>query len=264
MVKKNGFLKKAYISLVFLFLYAPIIVLMVFSFNDSKLKNSWVGFTLKWYKELFNNQEILTAFYNTIIIAILATIFATLIGTLAAVGIHYMRYWRKTLILNINYIPILNPDIVTALSLMILYSMFGLNLGFMTMLLSHITFTTPYVILTILPKLKQMDKNLPAAAMDLGATPWYTFRKIIIPEIKPGIGAGALLAFTLSLDDFVVSFFTTGNGFNNLSITVFSMAKKGINPAINALSTIMFATVLVLLIIVNKKSFIPKKKAKKN
>lgn len=263
MVKKNNFIKKMYISLVFFFLYSPIMVLMIFSFNDSKFKSSWVGFTLKWYKELFNNKEILSAFYNTIMIAILATIIATVIGTFAAVGIHYMRFWKKTLILNINYLPILNPDIVTALSLMILYNIIGLRLGFITMLLSHVTFTTPYVVLTILPKLKQMDKNLPAAAMDLGATPWYTFRKIIIPEIKQGIWAGAILAFTLSLDDFVVSFFTTGNGFNNLSITVFTMAKKGINPAINALSTIMFVTVLILLILVNKNSFIPKKKIKK-
>lgn len=173
---------------------------------------------------------------------------------MAAIGIYYMKNWKKKAALNINYIPVLNPDIVTAISLMVLFNLLRIRFGMVTMLLSHIVFTTPYVVLSVLPKLRQMSKSIPEAAMDLGATPMYTFRKVIIPEIKPGIISGALLSFTLSLDDFVISFFTTGSGFSNLSITVFSMAKKGINPAINALSTLMFGTVLILLLIINKKT----------
>ncbi|HHX67387.1 MAG: ABC transporter permease [Miniphocaeibacter sp.] len=251
MVKK---LKNFYIFLVFLFLYAPIIFLMIFSFNNSKLKTTWSGFTLKWYEELFKNEEILSSFSNTIIIAVLATLVATALGTMAAIGIYYMKNWKKSLVLNINYIPVLNPDIVTAVSVMVLFRLVAMENGFITVLLSHIMFTTPYVVLTILPKLKQMSKSLPEAAMDLGATPFYTFRKIIIPEIKTGIISGAILAFTLSLDDFVVSYFTTGNGFNTLSVTVYSMARRGINPAINALSTLMFLSILILLFIVYKTS----------
>ena len=251
MVKK---LKNLYIFLVFLFLYAPIIFLVVFSFNNSKLKTSWSGFTMKWYMELFRNEEILSSFYNTLLVAIIATIIATIIGALAAIGIYYMKRFGKSLILNINYIPVLNPDIVTAISLMVLFRIVHMEKGFLTVLLSHIMFTTPYVILSVLPKLKQMNKYLPEAAMDLGATPFYTFRKIIIPEIRPGIISGAILAFTLSLDDFVITYFTTGNAFNTLSVTVFSMARRGINPSINALTTLMFLVILILLLIVYKTS----------
>lgn len=247
-------LKKLYMFLIFAFLYAPIIFLMVFSFNDSKLKTTWTGFTFKWYEELFKNEEILTAFTNTIMVALITTVIATILGTTAAIGIYYMKKWKKSLILNINYIPVLNPDIVTAVSLMVLYRLLSMENGFITVLLSHIMFTTPYVVLSVLPKLKQMSKSLPEAAMDLGATPFYTFRKIIIPEIKPGIFSGMILAFTLSLDDFVVSYFATGNGFNTLSVTIFSMARRGINPAINALSTIMFLVILILLLVVYKSS----------
>lgn len=251
MVKK---LKRFYLFLVFAFLYAPIVFLMVFSFNDSRLKSSWNGFTLKWYQELFKNSEILSSFYNSLLVAVLATIVATILGTLAAIGIYYMKNWKKNIALNVNYIPVLNPDIVTAISLMILYKVLSMETGFLTVLISHIMFTTPYVVLAVLPKLKQMSKSLPEAAMDLGATPMYTLRKIILPEISPGIFSGAILAFTLSLDDFVVSYFTTGNGFTTLSVTIFGMAKKGINPAINALSTLMFLGILILLLIVYRTS----------
>ena len=261
MVKK---LKNLYIFLVFLFLYAPIIFLIVFSFNNSKLKTSWTGFTLKWYLELFQNEEILSSFYNTIIIAILATIIASVLGTMAAIGIFYMKKYEKSVVLNVNYIPVLNPDIVTAISLMVLYRIVYMEKGFLTVLLSHIMFTTPYVILSILPKLKQMNKFLPEAAMDLGATPFYTFRKIIIPEIKPGIFSGAILAFTLSLDDFVITYFTTGNAFNTLSVTVFSMARRGINPSINALTTLMFLSILILLFVVYKISKEPEQQYKRS
>lgn len=251
MVKK---LKRFYLFLVFAFLYAPIVFLMVFSFNDSRLKSSWNGFTLKWYQELFQNSEILSSFYNSLLVAVLATIVATILGTLAAIGIYYMKNWKKNIALNVNYIPVLNPDIVTAISLMILYKVLSMETGFLTVLISHIMFTTPYVVLAVLPKLKQMSKSLPEAAMDLGATPMYTLRKIILPEISSGIFSGAILVFTLSLDDFVVSYFTTGNGFTTLSVTIFGMAKKGINPAINALSTLMFLGILILLLIVYRTS----------
>lgn len=251
MVKK---LKRFYLFLVFAFLYAPIVFLMVFSFNDSRLKSSWNGFTLKWYQELFQNSEILSSFYNSLLVAVLATIVAIILGTLAAIGIYYMKNWKKNIALNVNYIPVLNPDIVTAISLMILYKVLSMETGFLTVLISHIMFTTPYVVLAVLPKLKQMSKSLPEAAMDLGATPMYTLRKIILPEISSGIFSGAILAFTLSLDDFVVSYFTTGNGFTTLSVTIFGMAKKGINPAINALSTLMFLGILILLLIVYRTS----------
>lgn len=246
--------KRIYTYLVFLFLYAPIMVLIVFSFNDSKSRSKWTGFTLKWYRELFKDGEILKALYYTLIIAILTTIIATVIGTLAAIGIHYIKGRSKKLILNVNYLPIINPDIVTAVSLMALFRFLRIKFGFFTMLLSHITFSIPYVILSVLPKLKQMDNNLSEAAMDLGATPFYAMRKVILPEIKPGIISGALMVFTLSIDDFVISFFNTGQGVSNLSITIYSMARRGINPVINALSTLMFIGLLILLIFINKKS----------
>ena len=251
MVKR---LKRFYLFLVFAFLYAPIVFLMVFSFNDSKFKSTWNGFTLKWYEELFRNSEILSSFYNSLLVAVLATIVATILGTIAAIGIYYMKNWQKNIALNVNYIPVLNPDIVTAISLMILFKVASMEKGFLTVLISHIMFTTPYVVLAVLPKLKQMSKALPEAAMDLGATPMYTLRKIILPEVSSGIFSGAILAFTLSLDDFVVSYFTTGNGFTTLSVTIFGMAKKGINPAINALSTLMFLGILILLLIVYRTS----------
>lgn len=251
MRNKLKFLEKTYMSLVFLFLYAPIIVLIVFSFNETKTRGKWSGFSLKWYSELFQNKEILNAVYTTFSVAIITTIVATIIGTLAAVGLmEYKRKSRKVL-LALSDIPVLNPDIVIAVSLMVLYNFIGLRLGKFSLIISHIAFTIPYVILSILPKFKMMNRNIAEAAMDLGATPFQTFYKVIIPQIKPGIVAGAMLAFTLSIDDFVISFFTTGRGINTISTTVFSMARKGINPSINALSTIMFGLTLVLLIIVN-------------
>lgn len=251
-MKKN--LQKMYIALVMLFMYTPILILMVFSFNDSRLKMSWEGFTLKWYVELLHNEEILSSIYYTVIIAVSATVIATILGTIGAIGIYYMKNYAKQAWLEVNYIPVLNPDIVTAISLMVMFRLVHIDLGFMSVLLSHIVFTTPYVILSILPKLKQMNRSLPEAAMDLGASPIYALRHVILPEIKPGIISGALLSFTLSLDDFVISFFNTGKGVATLPVTVFAMAKKGINPAINAISTIVFVVILILLLIINKRS----------
>lgn len=249
MVEKS--LKRLYTFMIFLFLYAPIIVLIVFSFNDSKSRGVWSGFTLRWYFELFKDREVLRALYYTIFIAITSSFLSTIIGTFAAIGIYGMNGFGKKLVLNLNYLPVLNPDIVTAVALMTLFRFVKLEFGVLTMLLAHVTFCLPYVILSILPKLKQMNKHLAEAAMDLGATPLYALRKVVIPEIMPGIITGFLLAFTLSIDDFVISFFTTGHGISNLSITIFSMARRGINPVINALSTLMFITMVSLLLIIN-------------
>jgi len=245
------FLKKFYVFLIFAFLYAPILILILFSFNASKSRAHWEGFTLKWYMELFQDQQIMSALYYTILIAVLSSVIATLIGIAASIGIFNMKKLPQKILLNLNYLPILNPDIVTGISLMVLYIFARMRLGFLTLLLSHITFNIPYVILSILPKLKQMNKHLYEAAQDLGATPLEAFQKVILPEIMPGVVTGFLLAFTLSLDDFVISFFTTGSGVSNLSILIYAMARRGISPKINALSTLMFLSVLLLLIIVN-------------
>lgn len=236
----------------YLFLYAPIISLAVFSFNDAKSMAKWNGFSLRWYQELFQNERILDALYYTIIIAVVASVIATIIGTITAIGIHKMRHGKvRGLLLNINYLPVLNPDIVTGVALMSLYVFIKMEFGFTTMLLSHIVFDIPYVILSVLPKLKQLPANIEDAAMDLGATPWYALRKVVLPQIKPGIISGMLIAFTMSIDDFVISFFTTGNGVTNLAIEVYSMTRRGLTPEINALSTLMFAAVLILLLLSN-------------
>ncbi|NLC52497.1 MAG: ABC transporter permease [Firmicutes bacterium] len=248
------FLKKTYAALIYLFLYAPILILLVFSFNASKSRGNWTGFTLKWYLELFQDRQIMKALYNTVIIAVLSSTIATVIGTAAAIGIHNMKKLKRKIVMNLTYIPVVNPDIVTGLSLMLLFIFANVRLGFISLLLAHITFNIPYVILSVLPKLKQLDKNLYEAALDLGATPLYAYRKVILPEIMPGVVTGLLLAFTLSIDDFVISFFTTGSGVSTLSIIVYSMARRGINPKINALSTLLFITVLLLLVIVNMRT----------
>lgn len=249
----NKGLKKVYTFLILLFLYAPIIVLIVFSFNDSKSRGVWSGFTLKWYIELFKDANILKAFYYTILVAVLSSLISTIIGTFAAIGISNIPGISKRIVLNLNYLPVVNPDIM-AVSLMALYRFLKIDFGFSTMLLSHITFSIPYVILSVLPKLKQMNKHLAEAAMDLGATPFYALRKVIIPEIMPGIITGGLIAFTMSIDDFVISFFNTGKGVTNLSIEIFAMSRRGINPKINALSTLMFVGLMILLLIINKRS----------
>ena len=213
----------------------------------------WEGFTFEWYGKLFENDRIMNALYYTILIAVVSTLVATIIGTIPAIGIHKMRNGKgKKLLLNVNYLPILNPDVVTGVSLMTLFAFINIEFGFNTMLISHIVFNIPYVILSVLPKLKQLPANIEDAAMDLGAKPMYTLRKVILPQIKPGIISGLLIAFTMSIDDFVISFFTAGNGVSNLSIEIYSMTRRGIRPEINALSTIMFVVVLVLLILSNR------------
>ena len=254
MVKK--ILMKSYLGLVLLFIYLPIVVLIVFSFNKSKSRGNWTGFTFKWYGELFKNSQIIDALYNTIRIALISSIIAVIIGTFAAIGIHNMKKIKKTVVMNLTYLPVLNPDIVTGVSLMIMFVFIGtfmnLKLGFFTMLLAHITFNIPYVILSVLPRLKQMNKHMYEAALDLGASSFYALRKVIIPEIMPGIISGFLMAFTLSIDDFVISYFTTGSGVSNLSITIYSMARTGVKPTINAL----------LLVIINIRSSREEKRRK--
>lgn len=257
-------LKQFYLGFMLAFMYAPIALLIVYSFNASKSRANWTGFTFDWYIALINDPEISKALYNTLTIAVLSSAISAVIGTAAAVGADAMRGIKKSLIMAVTNIPVVNPDIVTGVSLMILYiAVFrffpGLKLGYGTLLLSHVAFNTSYIILSVLPKLRQMDDNLYEAALDLGATPAAGFFKVILPEILPGIVTGALLAFTMSLDDFVVSFFTTGSGVSNLSILIYSMARRGVNPKINALSTIMFVVVLLLLYIINRTDTTKKK-----
>lgn len=252
-------LKRIYLSITYIFLYTPIVFLIVFSFNSQKNSSKWKGFSFKWYAALFNNERILRALYYTVTVAIAAAIIATILGTIGAIGIDKMAGLRKKAMLNINYLPLLNPDIVTAISLMTLFIFFKISFGFKTLIIAHVVFCTPYVIISVLPKLKQLPEDVVKAAMDLGATPSYTLRKVILPQIMPGIMAGFLISFTMSIDDFVISFFNTGSGVTNLSIEIYSMARRGVSPEINALSTLMFIAILILLFLANGKDIISKK-----
>ncbi len=247
----SKWLKRIYLFLIYAFLYAPIIVLIVFSFNEGRTRGSWDGFSLHWYESLFQNDEIMSALKNTLSVATIATIVSTILGTLGAIGIYEFRANRRRVILALNQIPVINPDIVAAVGFMVLYRTLTLDSGYLTLVLSHIAFTVPYVVLSVLPKLRQMPRAYTEAAMDLGATPMQTLRLVVLPQIKTGIISGALMAFTLSIDDFVISFFTTGNGVETVSTMVYSMARRGINPEINALSTLMFGAMLILMILMN-------------
>ena len=249
----RNIIKKAYATLVYAFLYLPIFFLILYSFNDSKYRGKWSGFTFKWYKALFEDKSIISAVYNTFAVAILAACIATIKGTITAIAIYKMSPRMKEIFMNVTYLPVMNPDIVIGISLLALFGMLKFKLGFITLLLAHVTFNIPYVILSVLPKLYQLNPFLEEAALDLGATPLQAFSKVILPEIMPGVITGFLLAFTLSLDDFMVSFFTTGSGVSTLSIKVYSMTKLGVSPKINALSTILFIGVLILFILLQKR-----------
>ncbi|MFV0497688.1 MAG: ABC transporter permease [Candidatus Fimivivens sp.] len=257
MRRRHLILGRSYLGLVMAFMYAPIAVLIVFSFNSSKSRALWTGFTFDWYKKMFTNELILSSLANTLIIAVISAVFATVIGTLAAIGINAMNRWIKSLVLNITYMPIINPEIVTGVSLMLLFVFardhFGLpiEMGFLTLVLAHITFSIPYVILNVLPKLRQMDKNIYNAALDLGCNPAMAFTKVVIPEIMPGIISGFLMAFTFSLDDFIISYFVSGTTFSTLPITIYAMTRKKVSPEINALSTMVFIAVMLILIASN-------------
>ena len=246
-------LHRLYIGLIMAFLYAPIVLLILYSFNDSKSRANWGGFTLRWYRELFRDQAILSALGTTLSIGILAAFFSTILGIVGAVALFQMKRGPRHLLLSIVNLPMLNSEVVTGVSLMLLFAMVHLQLGYLTLLLSHIGFCVPYVVLSIMPKLRQLDPNLAEAAQDLGATPLQGFFKVILPDIMPGVFSGFIMALTMSIDDFVVSFFTTGSGVSNLSITIYTMAKRGISPKINALSTIIFGCVFILLIGLNLK-----------
>ncbi len=258
-------LSNLYLILVMLFLYVPIFVLIVFSFNETKSRSVFSGFTLDWYVRLFNNEIIISSLMNTIIIALLTSIISTILGTLAAIGINSMKKFPKAVIMNITNMPIINPEIVTGVSLMLLFVFFAarmnLEFGFVTLLIAHITFDVPYVILNIMPKFKQMDPHLYEAAQDLGCSPFQAFKKVILPEIMPGIVSGFLIAFTYSLDDFVISYFTSGSTSQTLPITIYSMTRRKISPEINALSTLIFLAVVIVLIV---KNIIETRAAKKN
>ncbi len=247
--------KRFYIALVFLFLYAPIAIMAVFSFNESKSRALFTGFTLDWYKSLFQNELILSSVGVTLTIALISAVVATLLGTVAAIGIYGMKKLPRAAVLNVTYIPVINPEIITGVSLMLLFVVFntalGANLfGWGTLLIAHITFNVPYVILSVLPKLRQMDVSLYEAALDLGCNPRQALLKVVLPEIFPGILSGFLMAITYSIDDFIISYFTSGT-VQTLPIVIYSMTRKKVSPEINALSTIMFVVVLSVLLIVN-------------
>ena len=255
MTKRPGLFGRFYTALILFFLYAPIFVLITFSFNSSRSRSVWSGFSLQWYRQLFQDAAVLNAFYTTLAVSLLAAVLATAAGTFAAVGLYNMRRRWRAPIIHVNNIPLINADIVTGVSLSLLFVSLGVllkfELGFGTLLIAHITFNIPYVILSIMPKLRQLDSNLVDAACDLGCTWMKAFRKVIIPEIMPGIINGLIIAFTLSIDDFVISYFTAGRSVMTLPMVVFSMTRRRVSPQINALSTILFSAVLTLLIIVN-------------
>lgn len=251
-------LRKTFLILIYAFLYAPILVLIVFSFNQGKSRGLWQGFSLKWYRSLFMNDAILSALKNTLSIAFLATLIGTVIACLGVIAFYQFKAKFKKVILMINQVIILNPDIVTAISFMALFQSFRLMPGYLSLLLSHIAFVIPYVVLSILPRLEQMPRELPEAAMDLGAGRFRTLFYVIIPFLKSGIISGALMGFTMSIDDFVISFFNTGNGVETVSTLVYSMARRGINPEVNALSSLMFVSMIGLLLLIN---FIQKEEA---
>ncbi|WP_102410039.1 ABC transporter permease subunit [Beduinella massiliensis] len=259
----KAFAKRFYVALILLFLYTPIVLLIVYSFNASKSRAVWGGFTLDWYRELFQDRKIMAALQTTLSIGIIAAAVSTLIGTLAAIGLYQLRRGPRAALMALCNLPMLNSEIVTGVSLMLLYTAMNLELGYLTLLLSHVAFCIPYVILSVLPKLRQLDPHLAEAAQDLGATPLQAFCKVILPDIMPGVFSGFLMALTMSIDDFVISFFTTGMGVQNLSITIYTMAKRGISPKINALSTLIFLTVLLLLVIVNLPDFLDREKRDK-
>lgn len=264
-MRRNGVLARLFTILVFLFLYAPIALLIVFSFNATNSNRVWGGFSLKWYAELFQDSRILGALQTTLLLSVLAALFATVLGTAAAFGFFGMKRRSRNVCLSVNNIPLTNADIITGVSMMLLFvfaigafnatigSALGVKwrTGFMTLLIAHITFDTPYVILSVMPKLRQLDPNIYEAAQDLGATGFVAFRKVILPEIMPGVLNGMIIAFTMSIDDFVISYFTKGPGVNVLAVEIYTMVKKPVTPEINALFTLMFVCVLALLSVIN-------------
>lgn len=248
---------KTYIGFILAFFYLPIFVMIVYSFNASKSRSYFTEFTLGWYKQLFTNELIISSLINTLIVALVSSIVATVIGTAAAIGMSNMKKWTKSTMLTFTYLPIINPEIVTGVSFMLLFVWMrqtvlpGLEFGFTTLILAHITFNIPYVILNVSPKLRQMDKNIYEAALDLGCNEWQAFTKVVMPDIMPGIVAGFLTSITMSLDDFIISYFVSGPKSQTLPITIFAMTRRKVSPEVNAISTIIFVVVLTVLLLVN-------------
>lgn len=262
MKKSKGTILKIILGLVLLFLYLPIVYTIVFSFNSSKSLSVFKGFSLKWYEKMFNSGKIMDAIFYTIVVAILTTVISTVVGTITAIGMSKSKKVIRKSIEQINDFPIMNPEIVTAIGLLMFFSAVAIRKGFVTMLLAHIMFCIPYVILSIMPKLRSLDPNLIDAALDLGATPIQALTKVVVPQITSGIVAGALIAFTMSFDDFVISYFVTGNGVNNISIMVYTMSKR-VNPTINAISTLIIVIITVALLLLNIIPFIKERKRRK-
>ena len=260
-MKKFNF-KKLYLVLINLFFYLPIIYVVLFSFNDSKSLTKFSGFSLRWYEDMFANRTMMESVYYSIVIALIATVVSTIFGTITAIGLSKSKKILKEVVNQVNNLPMLNPEIVTAIALMLFFTSINLPFGFFTLLLAHIIFCIPYVILSIMPKLRQLDGNLAEAALDLGCTPFQALYKVIIPQIKPGIISGALIAFTMSFDDFVISYFVTGPGINNISTYVYSSIKR-INPSVNALSTLIVVVIGIALVLVNVLPMLKERKLKK-
>lgn len=240
-----------YLAAILLFLYLPILTLMVLSFNDGKTMTKWMGFSFRWYEEMLGNKVIMDALINTLTIAFWAAAIATVIGLLACIGMNSMKEKSRLMIMGLNNIPLLNADIVTGISIMLMFVVCGISLNYGTVLFSHITFCIPYVILSVMPKFKQLQNSTYEAALDLGASPAYAFFKVVLPDIMPGVLSGFLLSFTMSVDDFVITHFTRGAGINTLSTLIYSQVKVGIRPTLYALSTVIFLLVLIILVIVN-------------
>ena len=249
-MKKKKWFSKLYLGLVLAFFYLPIVYVVLFSFNSSRSLTSFTGFSLQWYERMFATREMMESIYYSILIAVIATVVSTIVGTIVAIGLSKSNRLIKEVVTQVNNLPMLNPDIVTAIGFMLFFSTLNIPTGFGTLLLAHIVFCIPYVILSVMPKLRQLDDNLAEAALDLGCTPFEALYKVIIPQIKEGIVSGALVAFTMSFDDFVISYFTTGPGINNISTYVYATTKR-INPSVNALSTIIVIAITIILVLSN-------------
>ena len=263
MEQKTKFYEKIFLFIVMAFFYVPILYVVLFSFNSSKSLTTFTGFSLQWYEKMFANRTIMESIWYTVACAVIATAVSTVAGTITAIGLSKCRKTLREAVNQVNNLPMLNPDIVTAIGFMLFYTSLKVQTGFTTMVLAHITFCIPYVILTVMPKLRTLDPNLAEAALDLGCTPLQALWKVIIPEIRPGIIAGALVAFSMSFDDFVISLFTTGPGVSNISIYVYANVKR-VNPTINALSAIIVYVITIVLIVVNVVPVIRERRQKKN
>ena len=250
MKKANRTFNRVLMILVMIFFYLPIIYMIVFSFNEGKSLTTFTGFSLRWYAHMLESRDMMEALYTTFSVAILATAISTVVGTIAAIGLSSSKRIIRNIMNQVNNLPLMNPEIVTAIGFMLLFITFQIEKGYVTMLLAHIAFCIPYVMLSVMPKIRALDPNLADAAMDLGATPWQALTKVIVPQITPGIFSGALIAFTMSIDDFIISYFVTGSGVKNLSIMVYTMSKR-VNPSINAISTLVVVIITIALVIIN-------------